>query len=501
MPRPLTIVDALADQRLFGGVSAFRDLSSWGRWVVFLKSVYGLELDGEETAIFTEHTGRSRYDPPVGGWSETVAVVGRQSGKSRVASVIAGFEALRAECEGDRTETWALLIAQDQRAALRTLLGYAKAPFAQVPALQRSVAATRADSMTLRNGVVLAAYPARPASVRGLRARVAVLDELAFFRNSENVPIDVEMLRAIRPCLSTTRGKLLILSSPYAKTGALYDLHRRHFGQVDSETLVWAASAPAMNPRLPSDYLARMERDDPEAYRSEVLGEFRSGTATFLDPEVLAACVDEGIRERPPQAGLFYRGFFDPSGGRRDAAALGIAHSTDDGAVLDLLRAWSPPFNPSGAIAEAADELARYALSTVQGDRYAGEFVAEAFRAHDITYEASVRDRSAIYHELLPLVQSHRVRLLDHPDLLRELRGLERRRGASGRDRIDHAPSAHDDRANAASGAVVLAAAPTTPLAFTFLDSATDADTDAQRAGSAAMVQDAIARDGAFWPE
>ncbi len=31
-----------------------------------------------------------------------------------------------------------------------------------------------------------------------------------------------------------------------------------------------------MNPTLPADYLERMEADDPEAYRSEVLGEFHS---------------------------------------------------------------------------------------------------------------------------------------------------------------------------------------------------------------------------------
>ena len=465
MPRALTIVDALADPRLFGGVSAFRDLSSWRRWIIFLKSVYGLALDDEEAAIFTEHTGRSQYDPPVGVWSETVAVVGRQSGKSRVASVIAGFEALRAEREGDGTETWALLIAQDQRAALRTLLGYAKAPFAQVPALQRSVAATRADSLTLENNVVLAAYPSRPQAVRGLRARIAVLDELAFFRNSEGFPIDKEMLRAIRPCLATTGGKLLILSSPYAQTGALYDLHRRHFGRDDSDTLVWAGSAPAMNPSLPTDYLERMARDDPEAYRSEVLGEFRTGVATFLDPDAVAACVDSGVRERPPQPSAHYRAFFDPSGGRRDRAALAIAHSArqETVAVLDVMRAWSPPFNPAGVIAEAADVLRDYRLSQVQGDRYAGEFVAEAFRTHRITYTPSAKDKSSIYLELLPLVQSERIRLLDQSELLRELRGLERRRGGAGRDRVDHPGAAHDDRANSAAGALVAASRPQTP--------------------------------------
>jgi hypothetical protein len=42
-----------------------------------------------------------------------------------------------------------------------------------------------------------------------------------------------------------------------------------------------------MNPSLPADYLERMKQDDPEAYRSEVLGEFRAGVSTFLDSESL----------------------------------------------------------------------------------------------------------------------------------------------------------------------------------------------------------------------
>jgi len=41
--------------------------------------------------------------------------------------------------------------------------------------------------------------------------------------------------------------------------------------------------------------------------------------------------------------------------------------------------------------------------------------------------------------------------------LLRELRGLERRRSSAGRDRVDHRPGAHDDLANAVAGAIVKA--------------------------------------------
>jgi hypothetical protein len=95
------------------------------------------------------------------------------------------------------------------------------------------------------------------------------------------------MLRALRPCLATTGGRLVILSSPYGQSGALWDLHRKHFGKDGAQTLIWQGSAIAMNPTLPADYLARMQEEDPEAYRSEVLGEFRAGWASLLDPDTL----------------------------------------------------------------------------------------------------------------------------------------------------------------------------------------------------------------------
>jgi hypothetical protein len=454
----MTIIEAIADRHLFGALSVFRELASWRAWLVFLRAAYGLPLSDEDRACFQQHTGRSEYQPPPGGWPEVVCVVGRQSGKTRIAATVAAFEAATAAQESDGTELYGLLIAQDQRASVRTVFRYVRAPFDRVPMLAQVLTNSTADTLTLSNGCTVAAYPARPAAVRGLRARVVVLDELAFYRSSDNLPTDAEMLRAVRPCLATTGGKLFILSSPYAQCGALYDLHRKHYGRDDSPVLVWQASAPQMNPTLSRDYIARMAQDDPEGYRSEVLGEFRAGVSTFLDPETVAASVETGVRERPPMPGIAYVAFDDPaSGSGADAWTKAIAHRDRDRVVLDVLRTWSPPFNPSGVIAESAALSKAYGLHATTGDRYAPGFVLEGFRAHGITYAPSGQDRSALYLELLPLLNAGRVRLLDLPDLLRELRGLERRRGAAGRDRVDHAPGQHDDRANAAAGGLVLA--------------------------------------------
>jgi hypothetical protein len=459
----MNIDQALHDPNIFGSLRAFRDLSSWAVWRVALKAIYGLPLTSDEKQTFRKHTGRSKYDPPPGGWGEVVFIIGRQSGKTRITATILDFAAIASEHEPDGTDLYALAIAQDHRASLRALFSYAKAPFESVPMLSSMIVGQTADTLQLNNGTTISAYPCRPAAIRGLRACVVVLDELAYYRSSENLPQDVEMLRAVRPTLATTGGKLIILSSPGGQSGALYEMHRAHYGRDESLTLVWQASAPDMNPTLRADYLARMKQDDPDAYRSEVLGEFRAGVTTFFDPDVLALCVDEGVRERAPQPDITYSGFYDAASGTkhhhdRAVATVSYLDPATQLAVIAAQRLWAPPFNPLGVQAEACDFFRSYRISTVYADRYAVGFVAEQFRANGITYVPSELSKSELYLEMLPLINSGRARLLDQPELLRELRGLERRRSSSGRDTVDHAPRAHDDAANACAGALWLAA-------------------------------------------
>jgi hypothetical protein len=127
--------------------------------------------------------------------------------------------------------------------------------------------------------------------------------------------------------------------------------------------------------------------------------------------------------------------------------------------VVDCVRAWVPPFNPTGVVAEAAELLEAYHCNEVTGDRYAGEWPRQAFRAHNVEYEISELDRSRLYLELLPVANAGTVELPNDTKLLAELRGLERRRGTAGRDRVDHRPGSHDDRANAVAGVVYVTSA------------------------------------------
>jgi len=58
----------------------------------------------------------------------------------------------------------------------------------------------------------LSAHPCRPAAIRGIRAKVVVVDELAFFTATDGRPTDLEMLRAARAALAITGSDLELLA-------------------------------------------------------------------------------------------------------------------------------------------------------------------------------------------------------------------------------------------------------------------------------------------------
>lgn len=79
------------------------------------------------------------------------------------------------------------------------------------------------------------------------------------------------------------------------------------------------------------------------------------------------------------------------------------------------------------------------------------------FAKEQIHYSLSERNKSAIYCESLPLLNSGKLQLLDNTRLQNQLAGLERRSGRGGKDFVDHGPNSHDDLANAGLGALLLA--------------------------------------------
>jgi hypothetical protein len=434
-------VEALRSADLLGCLPAFRNLVTWRPWLVFLKVLYGLPLDDGEFAFYRQCTQRSEYRPPAGGYREAFVIVGRQSGKSRICGTLAAVTAVATPESG----VSALLVAQDQRAALRVLGGYAREPFRLVPSFCAEVHSETAERVELRSGASLDILPCRPAAVRGLRASIVCVDEASHYSASDGRDVAREMLIACRATVLTTGGRVVVLTSPYAASGPVYDAHKAHFARSNSDVLVWQASSRTMNPTLGQADLDRMRAQDPAAAIAEIDGRFLGGISNAFADDVLDACTRPG-GDLLPAPGKRYRGGTDRSAGRNDAAVDVVAHPEPDGRiVVDAIRTWPSPHNPQEITKLSAEFFKSWGVREISGDRYAGEWPAVEFAKHDICYKVAEHSTSDLLLRLIPLANSKRLELPRDAQLLKEFRQLERRRGSGGKDHVEARRGCHDD--------------------------------------------------------
>jgi len=427
------------------------DLATRSGHMTIAKACDGLPLGADELALFQRCTGREAPRP--GGYAFGLTLTGRQSGKTEQAAARLVYAGVAAVLRGDR-DVCCVGISQDHRAAQRVLFGYV-ARFFESPLLRELVVSQTADTIVLTGNVRVLVLPCRPAAIRGLRCVCVVLDEVAHFRSSENLPLDREAWRAALSTLLTTAGKLFAVSSPYVASGLLHDLHRQYFG-VDSDVLVWQSANTVLNPLLDAAKLAQIRALDPDGAAAEIEGQFLRHVTALLDERLLEAAVDTGVTARPPQAGVEYVGHVDVATGAHvtgDRWTVAIGHREGEHAIQDGLLIIYPPFSVESAAEQSAAFARPYGVSVLEGDRFAQGFTNEAFARHGMRLDPAARTTSDLHLELAAALSSGRVRLLDHPELLRELRGLERRRSAT-RDRADHQRGAHDDAAAVTSGIV-----------------------------------------------
>ncbi len=448
----LTPLEAMADPALFGKWFAAQ---SWAAGRTLIAALFGLPMLEHEFEGYQLYTGRS--EPPSRPAREAWVVAGRRAGKSLLAALVAVWAACfrnysRVLSKGERGVV--MILASDRQQA-RVVFGYVRSLISEVPLVAKLIERETAEAIHLTNGISIEVHTSSFRAVRGYTIVCAVLDEIAFWRDDTSMNPDAEIVGALRPAMATVPGALLLgISSPYAQRGVLWESFRDHYGHESDGVLVWKAPSWAMNPTIPTAVIDAAYEADPIAAAAEWGAEFRTDVEGYVTRDTVEACVVSDRRELPPLAEHRYLAFVDPSGGSSDAMTLAVAHREGELVVLDAVRERVPPFSPEAVVVEFANLLKSYGVSTVQGDRYAGEWPRQRFQAAGIRYDPSAKPKRDLYVGLLPVLNSARLELLDVPKLTSQLVGLERRTARGGRDSIDHAPRCHDDVANALAGVV-----------------------------------------------
>ena len=452
---PLAIDRALLDHRLLG--AALGNADSWATWLVVLRAAFGLPLSEPELTCFRSVAGDRT--PPQQRVSELWAVIGRRSGKSRVAAAISVHVAQLQKHNLSAGEIGYVLVLSPTTQQAKVVFSYALGFIEQSPVLCQDIESTTAHEIRLKSGIIIATHPNSFRSVRGRSLLACIFDESSFWRDEASALPDVETYRAVLPALATSRGMLIGISSPYRKLGLLYQKHKDYFGVDDPSVLVVQGDSISFNPTLDPAKIAKAITDDPEAAISEWQGLFRIDITAFLSDADIDACIDhDRPLELPPRAGFDYRAFCDPSGGRHDHFAVAIGHKekNSDRTVIDCLRGFTPPFDPKLAVAQCAALMREYGIREVTGDNYSANWCEMEFKNANIKYVRCEVPKSKLYVEGLPSITRRTVALPDHPRLIRELRLLERRAHIGGKTSVDHGRTGSDDYANSIFGVISL---------------------------------------------
>ncbi len=473
----MNVLKAINDPNLFRAyVTGEPDgsLASWANWLTFLRVLYGLRVPKSQHKVVRQFTGRDPSRLSKEGYLEALLLCGRRSGKSKTIALVGAAEAVLSGREQGlaRGEIGMVAILSPTRFQSRIIHSYLKGVFDSTPLLQNEVTEEKREGFTLKNGIEVSIITGDPRSCRGFSLIACIVDEIAHFGLSEESKVrsDTELIRALRPSLASTGGRLLCVGTPYAAKGYAYRTWKRAYGNDESDVLCWNAPSLLMNPTLSRKVVQSALDDDPIAARCEYCvepGVFREDVDAFVSRAVVEGLVVRNRKELAPRSGVRYAAFADVSGGRHDDAALAIAHHENRTVILDCLERYKSPHNPYEVVAKMCATLRRYGCDRATGDAYAAEWTRSAFKSHGIRYERAstsvwkegisaknkvAKPKSVLYIELLPRLHAAELELLDNEVLITQLASLERRTRSGGRDTIDHPPNGHDDLANCLAG-------------------------------------------------
>jgi hypothetical protein len=283
---------------------------------------------------------------------------------------------------------------------------------------------------------------------------VAILaDEAAHWvTDSHSANADSLILDSVRPNLLTTGGPLLILSSPFARKGEVWNLYDKNFGTKGADDiLVVHGTSLDFNPSLPKAVIDRALARNPIGAKAEYLAQFLSELEGYASLETLRACTGTH-RELPPFAGFDHVMAIDVAfGSGEDSLAIACCYFDESNwrTVVTFVREWKPPFSPTQVLTEVVAHCRRWNVTELIGDRAAHNFVRDTLWQHGMHFRLSDRTTSDNFAELLQLLNSHEVLLPQHDVLLEQLQGLVAKPSSRGRTFYGHASGQHDDCAAA----------------------------------------------------
>ena len=347
-----------------------------------LKCIYGMELDDQDKdipipdllnskqiGIYTEsdfmkfliderRTNLTHYEPG-NVRRQLLLSLGRRSSKSLMASIISNYEVYKLVKKGNPQQYFGFPSGQqiaittvattDEQAT--TLFDMIKARGMTCAYLKDRIVNKTQTYFNLRTdadiknesapSIKLLCGGSASASLRGKNNLVVIFDEAAFFMQGvKNSGEDI--YNALTPSIASFTkdgkgvGKIILLSSPFSKSGLFYNKYVESFSDEES-MLMFKMYTAMVNPTVDSAFLRSEFRKNKDSFMCEFGAEFSDTITSWIDEDVLKkAIVNPNIIMNKPegQRGKNYYMGID-YGGKTDGTSYAIVHKEGDQIILD----------------------------------------------------------------------------------------------------------------------------------------------------------------------
>jgi hypothetical protein len=191
-----------------------------------------------------------------------------------------------------------VIVAPDLRLG-RQVFRYLRGAVESVPTIEALVVAETSESVTLLRPdgctVEIVCLPATRggSALRGRSLIGAVLDECAFFRDSDFQVNDAELFKAVAPRI-VPGGQAILASTPWLEAGLLFDLFVANHGHPTTCLAVHAPTVLLRGDERTRQLVERERERDPDNAAREFDAEpMGAGAGVFFDPAAIKAAVVE----------------------------------------------------------------------------------------------------------------------------------------------------------------------------------------------------------------
>lgn len=205
-----------------------------------------------------------------------------------------------------------------------------------------------------------------------------IFDEAPRMASEDDGVVNLEeQVRAVRSRL-IKGGVIMYIGSAYGAKGFVYDMYEKNWKKPDSMVPVVKAFGHWMNPvwwtlqrRL------ELEATDPDAYRNDVLCEFRDPESQLFPAHVLDACLRKTDLVIPYEEGKRYVAVMDPAA-TTNAWTFGIAESPDNRKFrVVYTRQWralkNESLSPKAVLLEIKEICDGYRVPSVLSDQWSSD--------------------------------------------------------------------------------------------------------------------------------